>query len=137
MEPRDGGRATGSAARPAVLIYDGECAICRGAAEWVRRKAMPGAFEFFSCHSEELSRRFPAVAREACLRAMHLVLPDGTIRVGERAVPEILSRLRGRRHRWAAALFRLPGAGLLARAFYRWFAGNRYHFARLVSRGKK
>ncbi len=110
--------------------------MCRGAADWVRRNAAPGAFEFLSCHSEELSRRFPAVAREACLAAMHLVLPDGTILVGEKAVPQILARLKSRRHRWAAVLFRLPGAGPLSRAFYRWFAGNRYHFARLVSRGK-
>ncbi len=120
----------------ATLIYDGECPVCRGAAEWVRANATPGAFEFLSCHSDELAQRFPAVAREACLQAMHLVLPGGTILVGEKAVPEILSRLKGRRHRWAASLFRLPGAGILSGAFYRWFAGNRYHFARLVSRGK-
>ena len=116
----------------ATLIYDGECPVCRGAAEWVRARAAPGAFEFFSCHSEELPRRFPAVARQACLQAMHLVLPDGSILVGEKAVPEILSRLKGRRHRWAAALFRLPGAGILSGAFYRWFAARRHRIARLI-----
>lgn len=121
----------------AVLIYDGECAICRGAAEWVRGNAVPDAFEFLSCHSEELSRRFPAVARAACLQAMHLVLPDGTILVGETAAPEILSRLRGRRHRWAAALFRIPGAGILSRLFYRWFAARRHRIARLLPSGRK
>lgn len=118
--------------RPAILIYDGECAVCRTAVAWVRVKAPPDAFEYFSCHSEDLPRRFPAVAREACLQAMHLVLPDGTILAGEKAVPEILSRLKGRRHRWAAALFRLPGAGVLSRAFYRWFAGRRHRIARLL-----
>ena len=81
----------------ATLVYDGECAICRGAADWVRRNAMPDAFEYLSCHSEELTRRFPAVAREACLQAMHLVLPDGRVLVGEKAAPEILSRLKARR----------------------------------------
>ena len=125
-----------AAGRPAVLIYDGECAVCRGAAEWVRGNAAPDAFEFFSCHSEELSRRFPAIERGACLQAMHLVLPDGSILIGEKAVPEILSRLRRRRHRWAAALFRVPGAGFLSRAFYRWFAGHRYRISRLLSSGK-
>ncbi len=116
----------------ATLIYDGECPVCRGAAEWVRANAAPGTFEFLSCHSEELSRRFPAVAREACLKAMHLVLPDGTILVGEKTVPEILSRLEGRRYRVAAALFRLPGAGILSGAFYRWFAARRHRIARLI-----
>lgn len=121
-----------TAGRPAVLIYDGECAVCRGAVEWVRVNADPGAFEFFSGHSEDLIRRFPAIERAACLEAMHLVLPDGTVLAGEKAVPEILSRMRRRRHRWAAALFRLPGAGILSRAFYRWFAGRRHRIARLL-----
>ncbi len=118
----------------ATLIYDGECAVCRSAAEWVRERAAPDTFEFLSCHSEELSRRFPAVSRAACLQAMHLVLSDGTILVGEKAVPQILSRLRGRRHRFAAALFRVPGAGILSRLFYRWFAARRHRIARLVGR---
>lgn len=126
-----------TADRPAVLIYDGECPICRGAADWVRRNAVTGAFDYLSCHSEELTRRFPAIERAACLQAMHLVLPDGTILVGEKAVPEILSRLRGRRHRFAAALFRVPGAEILSRVFYRWFAGRRYHISKLISPRKR
>ncbi len=116
-----------------VLIYDGECPICCGAADWVRGNAPPRAFEFLSCHSDELTTRFPAVDRAACLAAMHLVLPDGSILVGEAAIPEILSRLSRRRHRWAAALFRLPGAGILSRAFYRWFAARRHRIARLAA----
>ena len=120
-----------TAGGPAVLIYDGECPVCQGAVEWVRRNAAADAFEFFSCHSEDLPRRFPAIERAACLEAMHLVLPDGSILIGEKAAPEILSRLQARRHRWTAALFRLPGAGVLSRAFYRWFAGRRHRIARL------
>ncbi len=127
---------TGLAPRRPVLIYDGECPVCRGAAEWVRRNAAPDTFEFFSCHSEELTRRFPAIERAACLQAMHLVLPDGSVLIGEKAAPEILSRLKSRRHRWAAALFRLPGAEILSRAFYRWFAGHRYRISRFLSSGK-
>ena len=112
----------------ATLIYDGECPVCRGAAEWVRARAAPGAFEFFSCHSEELPRRFPAVARQACLQAMHLVLPDGTILAGENALPEILRRTR--RYRRAAVLFRLPGAGIASRFLYRAFARRRHRIAK-------
>ncbi len=131
------GSAADRAPRPAVLIYDAECPVCRGAVDWVRRRAVPGAFEYLPCGSEERARRFPAVARDACLRAMHLVLADGRVLAGGEAVPEILARLQGRRHRWAAALFRLPGAGTLSGAFYRWFAGHRHRIARLVSRGKE
>jgi len=109
----------------AVLIYDAECPFCRAAADWVRRNAVvPDAFEFLSCRSEETRARFPSVGEEACLQAMHLVLPGGTILAGERALPEILRRTR--RYRRAAALFRLPGSGILSRLLYRAFALRRH-----------
>jgi len=110
-----------------VLIYDGECSVCRSAVEWVRIRSAPETFEYLSCHAGELPRRFPHVEKSACLAAMHLVLPDGRVLAGEQAVPEILLRLR--RWRRAAALFRLPGAGILSRAFYRWFAARRHRFS--------
>ncbi|NJD61404.1 MAG: DUF393 domain-containing protein [Deltaproteobacteria bacterium] len=116
--------------RPAVLIYDGECPVCAKAADWVKARSLPEAFEFLSCRSESLPSRFPAIEKEACLQAMHLGLPDGSMLIGERAVPEILLRLRG--YRWAAALFRLPGAGIFSRFFYRWFATNRFHISKAL-----
>lgn len=113
----------------AVLIYDGECPVCVKAVEWVRSRSRPEAFEFLSCHSKELTRRFPGIGKADCLQAMHLVLPNGTVFVGEQAAPEIFRRLR--RHRWAAVLFDLPGAGILSRLFYRWFARHRHRAAGL------
>ena len=112
---------------PVVLIYDGECSVCRGAVEWIRERSGPDDFEFFSCHSEDLPRRFPTIGKSACLTGMHLVLPGGKVLAGEQAAPEILLRLR--RWRWAAALFRLPGARILSRAFYRWFAAKRHRIS--------
>jgi predicted DCC family thiol-disulfide oxidoreductase YuxK len=110
---------------PAVLIYDAECSVCRGAMEWVRRNApSPGAFEFLPCRSEETRMRFPDIGEAACLRAVHLVLPDGAVLAGERALPEIARRIP--RWRRAAGLFSLPGAGFLSRLLYRWFAARRY-----------
>lgn len=114
----------------AVLIYDGECSVCLKAVEWVRDRSLPGAFEFLSCHSEELSKQFPSIEKAACLQAMHLVLPDGTVLVGERAMPEIFRRLP--RYRWCASLFRFPGAAFLSRLFYRLFAKNRHHFDKIT-----
>jgi predicted DCC family thiol-disulfide oxidoreductase YuxK len=112
---------------PAVLIYDAGCPACRKAADWVRRNAAaPDAFEFLPCRSDETRRRFPAIDEAACLAAIHIVLADGTTRAGERALPEILRRLR--RYRRAAALFRLPGAFLLSRFLYRRFAAHRHRF---------
>lgn len=117
-----------------VLIYDGECPVCIRAVDWIRVRSDRDAFEFLSCHSHDLTRRFPSIDKAACLQAMHLVLPDGTVFIGERAIPEILKQLHG--YRWLACLFRLPGAELLSRAFYRRFAKKRHHIAKTISPGK-
>jgi predicted DCC family thiol-disulfide oxidoreductase YuxK len=112
-----------------VLVYDADCPVCRAAADWVRRnEVVPGTFEYLPCRSAETRSRFPAIAEAACLQAMHLVLPDGTILSGENALPEILRRTR--RYRWAAVLFRLPGAGILSRFLYRTFARRRHRIAK-------
>lgn len=119
---------------PATLIYDAECPVCRAAADWVRRSAaVPGAFEYLPCRSAETRSRFPAISEAACLEAMHLVLPDGTVLAGENALPEILRRTR--RYRRAAVLFRLPGAGILSRFLYRAFARRRHRISRLFPTG--
>jgi predicted DCC family thiol-disulfide oxidoreductase YuxK len=117
----------GTTSEEAVLIYDGECPICGKTVEWIRARSRPEAFEFLSCHSPDVSRRFPVIEKGACLQAMHLVLPGGTVLAGAQALPEIFRRLR--RYRWCAALFGLPGAGVLSRVFYRWFARHRYRAA--------
>ena len=119
---------------PVALIYDADCPVCRAAADWVRRNALvPGAFEYLPCRSAGTRSRFPAISEAACLQAMHLVLPGGAILAGEQALPEILRRTV--RYRWAAALFRFPGAGILSRLFYRVFARRRHRIARLFPPG--
>lgn len=113
-----------------VLIYDADCPVCRAAADWVRRNAaVPDPFEYLPCRSPETRSRFPAIAEAACLQAMHLVLPGGAILAGEQALPEILHRTR--RYRRVAALFRLPGAGILSRLLYGAFARRRHRISRL------
>jgi predicted DCC family thiol-disulfide oxidoreductase YuxK len=113
-----------------VLVYDADCPVCRAAADWVRcNAAAPGSFEFLPCRSAETRSRFPTIAEAACLRAMHLVLPDGAILAGGQALPEILRRTR--RYRWAAVPFRLPGAGIVARLLYGAFARRRHKISHL------
>jgi predicted DCC family thiol-disulfide oxidoreductase YuxK len=119
---------------PVVLIFDADCPVCRAAADWVRRNAAhPGSFEYLPCRSEETRSRFPAIDEAACLRAMHLVLQDGSILAGERALPEIVRRTR--RYRWSAVLFRLPGAGIVSRLLYAAFARNRHRISRRFPSG--
>ena len=111
----------------AVLIYDGECPVCQKTIAWIRENMRKDAFEMIPCQSAEARRRFPSIEQIVCMQAMQLILPDGRILAAEKALPEILKRLK--RYGPAAALFNLPGSEVLSRSFYRWFADNRYHIA--------
>jgi predicted DCC family thiol-disulfide oxidoreductase YuxK len=109
---------------PAVLVYDGDCAMCRASALWLMRLALAGgALEILPCRSPVRARRFPQISEDACLAAMQLVLPDGRVLAGADAVPELLRRIRGAG--WVAVVFGLPGVRPLARRVYAWIARNR------------
>ena len=114
----------------AVLIYDEDCPICRKAARWVERNKRGDVLELLPCQAEVVRSRFPFMKETVCMKAMQLVLPGGRVLSGEKALPEIIIRLR--RYYWAAWLFRLPGSGILSHAFYRWFADRRYRIARIL-----
>jgi predicted DCC family thiol-disulfide oxidoreductase YuxK len=114
----------------AVLIYDGSCPVCKKTVTWIRENMRKDSFEMLPCQSEEVRQRFPSMKRAVCMQAMQLILPDGQVLAGEKALPEIIKRLR--RYSPAAALFSLPGSEILSRSFYRWFADNRYHIAGIL-----
>ena len=121
--------------RKAVLIYDGQCPVCLKTVGWIRDNMRKDAFEMLPCQAEEVRQRFPAVEQAVCMQAMQLVLPDGQVLAGEKALPEVLKRLK--RFSPAAAIFDLPGAEAISRSFYRWFADNRYHIADILFPEKK
>lgn len=127
----DEGRKTGTA----VLIYDGECPVCRKTVAWIRENMRKDAFEMLPCQAEEARRRFPTIEQAVCMQAMQLILSDGQVLAGEKALPEILKRMK--RYGTVAALFDLPGAETISQSFYRWFADNRYHIAELLFPEKK
>jgi predicted DCC family thiol-disulfide oxidoreductase YuxK len=109
-----------------VLIYDGECSMCRASALWLMRRALAGGardLEILPCRSPVRRERYPFIADETCMAAMQLVLPDGRVLAGADAAPEILRRIP--RWSWLAALFALPGARPFARRVYAWIARNR------------
>ncbi len=114
----------------AVVIYDGACRLCQDGVAWISRRAMRGEFEFLPCQAAERRARFPWMEERACMEAMQLVLPDGRVLRGAAAMPEILRRLKG--WHWLAALFRLPGMGLLAPSVYAWIARHRYRISTLI-----
>ena len=128
---------TGAQNKPvrAVIIYDGECPVCQKTVAWIRENMRKDSFELIPCQSEEARERFPFVEQAICMQAMQLILPDGKVLSGEKALPEILKRLK--RYSPVATLFDLPGSEVLARSFYRWFANNRYHIANILFPDKK
>lgn len=108
----------------AVLIYDGDCGMCRASALWLMRRARVGdRVEILPCRSSPRRARYPQISDEACMRAMQLVLPDGRVLEGADAVPELLRRLRG--WRWIAAIFGLPPVRPVTRRVYAWVARRR------------
>ncbi len=117
-----------------VLIYDGNCPICRKTMGWITENADDKTFEMLTCQAEQVGERFPFIESEDCMNAMQLILPDGKHLVGEKAMPEILKRMN--RYGSAARLFHLPGADLISRRFYRWFADNRYQIAIVLFHGE-
>ena len=126
-----GAQKTQNSKGPATLIYDGKCPVCAGTVRWIRENEISGSFTLMPCQSEQRRSRHPVVNRADCMKAMHLVLPDGTVLVGEKALPHILSRVKG--YRFIVPLFRLPGAAPLSRIAYRWFADRRYRIAAILS----
>jgi predicted DCC family thiol-disulfide oxidoreductase YuxK len=124
--------------KKATLIFDGACPICSATVEWIGENETEGSFEMLPCQAEGVREHFPGVDPVECMQAMRLVLPNGKVFVGERALPEIFKRLR--RYRFVSLAFRLPGAAPLSRIAYRWFADRRYRIAALLSHrtgGKK
>lgn len=115
----------------ATLIFDGSCPICAGTVTWIDENELEGSFEMLPCQSDKAGEQFPEVKRAECMKAMHLVLPDGTVLVGEKALPEIFGRLKA--YRVFAPLFKMPGAGVVSRIAYRWFADRRYRIAAFLS----
>jgi predicted DCC family thiol-disulfide oxidoreductase YuxK len=122
-----GGHKIGKAA----LIFDKNCPICSSTVKWIGENEAPDSFEMIACQSESMPPLYPEIKQAECMNAMHLVLPDGTVLVGDKALPEIVVRLR--RYHFTAILFKLPGASALTRIVYRWFADRRYRIAGILA----
>jgi predicted DCC family thiol-disulfide oxidoreductase YuxK len=102
--------------RAPILLYNGECAVCRAIAHWVKSSAPRGA------HDSNLVER-PIGDDPEALRALnpeldiwdayatiHLLMPDGSMKLGGEAVAEVLRRLP--RTAWITPAFGLTAFGV-------------------------
>jgi predicted DCC family thiol-disulfide oxidoreductase YuxK len=117
----------------AILLYDSDCGFCRWSLgkvlAWDRRgRIRPVSLQ--SKEAEELLGGMPADERTA---SWHLVDSDGTVRSAGAAFPGLFRLLRGG----------APLAALASRAprvterAYRWVAGSRSRWGKLVTHGAK
>jgi predicted DCC family thiol-disulfide oxidoreductase YuxK len=108
-----------------IVIYDGGCGLCTGAAAWIRRFDRRKRCLLVDL-AEEASISRPALALDpaAFRRELHVVSGRGEVLTGFFAVRRLLwIHPAG----WLPACFlHLPGAALLGRPLYRAIARNRH-----------
>jgi predicted DCC family thiol-disulfide oxidoreductase YuxK len=117
----------------ATLLYDSDCGFCRWCLgkvlAWDRRRSLrPVAIQ-----SEEADRLLAGMPEDERLASWHLVEDDGAVRSAGAAFPGLFRLLPGGAP-LAALTSRTPR--LTDRA-YRWVAGNRSRWGKLVSDGAK
>jgi len=115
VQPPPGGRH--------VILFDGVCEVCNTGAAWIRARDRAERFELLPFQSEEVRRRWPSLDAERLAEALHVVAPDGSVRVGVDAAPAIFGHLPG--WEWVAFVLGIPGVKAVARPAYAWFARNR------------
>jgi predicted DCC family thiol-disulfide oxidoreductase YuxK len=116
-----------------TLLYDSDCGFCRWCLgkvlAWDRRHSLrPVAIQ-----SEEAERLLTGMPEEERLASWHLVDGDGAVRSAGAALPGLFRLLPGGTP-LAALTSRTPRVTDRA---YRWVAGNRSRWGKLVTDGAK
>jgi predicted DCC family thiol-disulfide oxidoreductase YuxK len=102
-------------ARLPILLYNGECAVCRRIAAWVAASAHDAAgartIDERPIGDDPVALRavVPGLDIWDAYETIHLVMPDGSLKLGGEAVAEVLRRLPN--CRWFAWSFRLGAFG--------------------------
>jgi predicted DCC family thiol-disulfide oxidoreductase YuxK len=119
--------------RSATLLYDADCGFCRWSLAKILAWDRRGALRPVSLQSEEADELLRGMPEEQRMASWHLVDPEGELHSAGAGLPPLLRLLPGG----------APAAALAARAprlterGYRWVAGHRSLFGRLISDGAK
>ncbi len=105
-----------------VVIYDADCAVCRGGVRWLKRRSV-GGFRYTPCQSLEISR-YPQIDQKDCMQAIYIVLPNGDVYHGAEAIPHLLHRLKG--WRLVAGMLKKWPLKIISPVIYKWIAEHRY-----------
>jgi len=81
-----------------ILLFDNECGVCRRIASWVTNAARFGKADLvvrpIGDDPVELRALNPALDIWEAYATIHLLMPDGSMRLGGEAVAEVLRSLR-------------------------------------------
>ncbi|ABF93112.1 conserved hypothetical protein [Myxococcus xanthus DK 1622] len=109
-----------------VILYDGHCRLCGGAARQLQRLLGGTGTRLRSFREDGVLAAFPGVTADRCERALQLVLPDGAVVEGLEAIVLALGRRPlGRLLR----VYYVPGLRQLLDALYRVVARHRFRIA--------
>lgn len=97
-----------------IVIYDGECELCRNSLAWLEKRASVTALAYQTC---DLS--IYHLTESQCAGAVQLILPDRHFS-GAAAVAYLL-----RHTRWRALGYLVDMSGPCGRHAYRWVATHR------------
>jgi predicted DCC family thiol-disulfide oxidoreductase YuxK len=110
-----------------LLLYDGDCDLCR---RWIARWRRATGDRVECLPSQEAAGRFPEIPPQDFARSVILVEADGSVSRGADAVFRSLAHAgRGRLAAWCYR--NLPGFAPVAEAIYRLVAANRDRLGRL------
>ena len=107
-----------------VILYDGLCRFCARQSRRLIALARPGLVEAVNFQQEGALDRFPGVTHDACMKAMHLIEPDGRISQGAEAIARAIATRP--MFRWIRPLYYLPGLHQTLDGLYAFIASNRY-----------
>jgi predicted DCC family thiol-disulfide oxidoreductase YuxK len=116
-----------AAPHQAVVLYDGECPLCRKTTAILRRLDWFGRLAYHNCRDTiHIPANTAHLDPARMIQEMHVLTPDrGRALSGFRAVRWIAGRVPVMRPLYPF-LF-VPGAARLGQRFYRWVAKNRFH----------
>jgi predicted DCC family thiol-disulfide oxidoreductase YuxK len=99
-----------------ILLFNGECAVCRSIARWVKTSAekTPGGVRILEQpigdDPDVLQVLHPGLDIWDAYETIHILMPDGSMKLGGEAVAEVLRRLPN--CAWFAWVFALELFGI-------------------------
>jgi predicted DCC family thiol-disulfide oxidoreductase YuxK len=114
-----------------VLIYDGQCRMCRAQVGRIAKFDGQARVAFLSLHDPRVHERYPDLEHEAMMQQMVLVDGQGRRHWGAAAVRYLSRRLPAL---WLLApVMHVPGSLPVWQAMYRFVARHRYLLGRTAT----